>query len=92
MLLVFLVVVARMQILDSLSTNDSKAVDELFASKATIRKNISEKRAEIKADKDAFYASKKAFYEHVQEQRKLREEQDKKREEEEAAAALKETA
>jgi len=36
---------------------------------------------EIKADKNVFYESKKQFYEHMQEVRRVREEQDKKREE-----------
>lgn len=76
---------AQKKILDELSVGDDKVIPELFQQKADIKKAIHEKRQEIKADKDEFFKAKRAFYEHTQEQRRIREEEYKKRQEEEAA-------
>jgi len=71
--------------LDSLSGGDDKVIPDLMQQKSEVKKAIHEKRQEIKAVKDEFFKAKRDFYEHMQEQRRIREEEYKKRLEEDAA-------
>jgi predicted nucleic acid-binding Zn-ribbon protein len=73
------------QILDAFGASTDTGVGDLMQRSRELKKQISEKRNSIKAAKTEFYDQKRAFFDYMQEQRRIRDEEYKKRREAEAA-------